>query len=55
MEMRGRVMEGYIYVDPQALTDDSVRTWLQPALAFVERLPPKKAGPKPVQTKGKRK
>jgi hypothetical protein len=55
MEMRGRVMEGYAYVGPPAATDDAVRTWLQPALAFMQTLPAKAAGRKPDRTKGKRK
>jgi TfoX/Sxy family transcriptional regulator of competence genes len=55
MEMRGRVMEGYIYVDPPALTGEAVGRWLQPAIAFVQTLPPKLPGQKPALTKGKRK
>jgi TfoX/Sxy family transcriptional regulator of competence genes len=53
MEMRGRVMEGYVYVDPAALTGQVIQEWLQPALAFVQTLPPKTAGAKPARTKGK--
>jgi len=41
MEMRGRVMQGYVFVDPSALTKASVANWLRLALAFVETLPPK--------------
>ncbi|TGQ31263.1 TfoX/Sxy family protein [Mesorhizobium sp. M00.F.Ca.ET.216.01.1.1] len=55
MEMRGRMMDGYIYVDPPALTDEAVGRWLQTAIAFVQTLPPKLPGEKPAQTKGKRK
>ncbi len=55
MEMRGRVMEGYVYVDPMTLTDGAMREWLRLALAFVETLPPKASGPKPARTKGKTK
>ena len=55
MEMRGRPMEGYIYIDPPELTAGAVKTWLQLALAFVQTLPPKEAGSKPAQTKGKQK
>jgi TfoX/Sxy family transcriptional regulator of competence genes len=51
MVMRGRTMEGYIYVDPPALTDRAVRAWLHLALAFVQTLPPKAPGAKPVRTK----
>lgn len=55
MEMRGRVMEGYIYVDPSTLTGDTLRTWLQLALTFVQTLPPKESAAKPATTRGKRK
>ena len=41
MEMRGRVMQGYIFVDPSALGKASVASWLRLARAFVETLPPK--------------
>ncbi len=53
MEMRGRVMEGYVYIDPAALTDAAVQAWLHMALAFVQTLPPKASGSKPARTKGK--
>jgi TfoX/Sxy family transcriptional regulator of competence genes len=60
MEMRGRVMEGYVYVDPPALTKDAMRQWLREALAFVRTLPPKNpkvpkasSGEKPAKMKGK--
>ena len=55
MEMRGRTMEGYVYVDPPALTDGPLKTWLQMALSFVQTLPPKTPKPKPTRSKGKRK
>jgi TfoX/Sxy family transcriptional regulator of competence genes len=55
MEMRGRTMGGYIYVDPAELTGSAVQSWLQLALAFVQTLPPKEAGSKPARTKGKQK
>lgn len=32
MEMRGRIMEGYIYVDPPGLSATPVKTWMQLAL-----------------------
>jgi TfoX/Sxy family transcriptional regulator of competence genes len=41
MVMRGRVMEGYIYVDPPAITADAVRAWIKMALTFVRTLPAK--------------
>jgi hypothetical protein len=53
MEMRGRPMDGYIYVDPP-VGPDAVRGWVDMATAFVRTLPPKtkaKRGP----TKQKRK
>jgi TfoX/Sxy family transcriptional regulator of competence genes len=46
MEMRGRVMEGYVCVDPQVLDEGKLKTWLDDALAFVKTLPPKAAGKK---------
>ena len=55
MEMRGRVMEGYVYVDSSTLTDSALQAWLRLALAFVQTLPPKASGAKPVPTKGKTK
>jgi TfoX/Sxy family transcriptional regulator of competence genes len=54
MVMRGRTMEGYIYVDPPALTGRAVRAWLRLAIDFVQSLPAKKAGAKRARTKGKR-
>jgi TfoX/Sxy family transcriptional regulator of competence genes len=58
MEMRGRVMADYVYVDPPPLTPDATRTWLRMAFAFVQTLPPKAAGAKPARKapkKGKQK
>jgi TfoX/Sxy family transcriptional regulator of competence genes len=55
MVMKGRTMEGYIYVDPPALNDHALQKWLQLAVDFVRTLPPKAAGAKPQRTKGKRK
>jgi TfoX/Sxy family transcriptional regulator of competence genes len=52
MEMRGRPMEGYVYVDPLALNNDALKTWLDDAFGFVATLPPKPAS-KTVR-KGKR-
>lgn len=53
MEMRGRLMDGYVYVDPPALTDTVTREWLQLALAFAQTLPPKPSGSKPARKKGR--
>ena len=48
MEMRGRPMEGYIYVDPP-IGPDAVRGWVEMAITFVQTLPPKtKANRRPV-------
>src|SRR5258708_3479329 len=55
MEMKGRTMQGYIYVDPPALNGRALQEWLQLAVAFVRTLPPKQPGPKPERAKGKRK
>jgi len=53
MVMRGRVMEGYVYVDPPALADRAaVKQWVQHALAFVRTLPPKPAAKKKVSRAG---
>jgi TfoX/Sxy family transcriptional regulator of competence genes len=42
MEMRGRRMGGYIYVDTAALTDSkNLKRWLDRALDHVRSLPPK--------------
>ena len=55
MVMRGRTMDGYIYVDPSALTARTVQAWLKLAVDFVQPLPPKKPGAKRARAKGKRK
>jgi TfoX/Sxy family transcriptional regulator of competence genes len=55
MEMRGRPMDGYVYVDPPALTDGALKTWLQMALSFVGTLPRKPKKAKPEKKKGTRK
>jgi TfoX/Sxy family transcriptional regulator of competence genes len=52
MEMRGRAMEGYVYVDPQGLTEAEIRARLLEASAFVRTLPRKSADVKPAR-KGK--
>ena len=55
MEMRGRTMEGYVYVDPAVLDDRALRAWLRLAFAFVQSLPSKPPGQKPKRTKEDRK
>jgi TfoX/Sxy family transcriptional regulator of competence genes len=58
MEMRGRKMDGYIYVDPPALTTRAVKAWIEMASVFVRTLPRKSAGTKrkrkKATTKGRR-
>ncbi|HXF32263.1 MAG TPA: TfoX/Sxy family protein [Solirubrobacterales bacterium] len=42
MEMRGRKMPGWVFVDAAALADESdLDAWVDRALAFVTTLPPK--------------
>ena len=40
MEMRGRVMEGYVYVDPP-VAPGAVHRWVEMASSYVRTLPPK--------------
>jgi TfoX/Sxy family transcriptional regulator of competence genes len=47
MEMTGRPMEGYIFVDPPPSDDRSLQDWLALAVAFVKTLPPKLLKSKP--------
>jgi TfoX/Sxy family transcriptional regulator of competence genes len=54
MVMRGRTMEGYVYVDPPALDKQAVQNGLRMAVAYVQTLPPK-AERKTKRRKGKRK
>jgi TfoX/Sxy family transcriptional regulator of competence genes len=55
MEMRGRKMDGYVYVDPAELTAEAVKEWIDLATAFVQTLPAKAAGEKPTRIKRKAK
>ena len=41
MEMAGRAMAGYIFVDPASQDDRVLRDWLDLAVSFVKTLPPK--------------
>jgi TfoX/Sxy family transcriptional regulator of competence genes len=41
MDMRSRPVEGYVYVDPAVLDEETLNDWLRMALAFVKTLPPK--------------
>jgi len=54
MVMRGRAMEGYVYVDSPALSKQTVQNGLRIAVAYVQTLPPKPKS-KTKQRKGKRK
>ena len=47
MEMTGRPMEGYIFVDPPPSDDRSLQEWIALAIAFVKTLPPKLSKSKP--------
>jgi hypothetical protein len=51
MEMTGRPMEGYVFVNPPPPDDRSLQDWLALAVAFVNTLPPKPARPKPRRAK----
>ena len=53
MVMRGRTMEGYVYVDPPALNKQAIQNGLWLAATYVQTLPPK-VDRKPKQRKGKR-
>jgi TfoX/Sxy family transcriptional regulator of competence genes len=47
MEMTGRPMEGYVFVDPPPSDDHLLQDWLNLAVAFVNTLPPKAPKSKP--------
>ena len=51
MEMTGRPMEGYVFVDPPPPDDRSLHDWLVLAVAFVKTLPPKAPKSKSRRTK----
>jgi hypothetical protein len=53
MEMAGRSMEGYIFVDPAPPDEQALRDWLELAVTFVKTLPPKLPGSKSRRTKTK--
>jgi TfoX/Sxy family transcriptional regulator of competence genes len=53
LEMAGRLMEGYIFVDPAPHDERMLRDWLELAVAFVETLPPKVPKSKSRRTKTK--
>ena len=43
VEMQGRTMTGYVFVDPSTLTAAAIAQWLRKGVAFVRTLPPKRA------------
>jgi TfoX/Sxy family transcriptional regulator of competence genes len=47
MEMTGRPMEGYVFVDPPPSDSRSLQDWLALAVGFVKTLPPKLPKSKP--------
>jgi TfoX/Sxy family transcriptional regulator of competence genes len=53
MEMAGRSMAGYIFVDPAPRDERALRDWLELAVAFVKTLPPKLPKSKSGRTKTK--
>jgi TfoX/Sxy family transcriptional regulator of competence genes len=55
MEMKGRTIEGYIYVDHPALDDRAVQACIRLALPHVLSLPPKAPPAKREATKVKKK
>ena len=55
MEMRGRVMEGYVYADPPPASDAALKALIDRALEHVRTLPPKAAQAKGKSARAKRK
>ena len=53
MEMTGRPMEGYVFVDPPPSDDRSLQEWLALAVTFVKTLPPKVSKSRPRRSRGK--
>ena len=53
MEMAGRPMKGYVFVDPAPRDERELRDWLELAVAFVKTLPPKLPKSKRRRIKGK--
>ena len=47
MEVSGRPMEGYVFVDPPPSDERALREWLGLAIAFVNTLPPKPVKSRP--------
>jgi len=53
MEMSGRPMEGYVFIDPPPRDERMLRDWLELGVTFVNTLPPKSPRSKPRRTKTK--
>lgn len=52
MAFTGRVMKGFVYVDPPGLTEDAqLDRWLKGCVALVDTLPGKPMIPKPAAKK----
>ena len=47
MEMTGRPMEGYVFIDPPPSDERALQDWLDLAIGFVKTLPPKAPKAKP--------
>src|ERR1700751_4743036 len=43
IEVTGRPMQGYVFIDPPPPDEQALRDWLDLAVAFVKTLPPKLA------------
>jgi TfoX/Sxy family transcriptional regulator of competence genes len=52
MQMRGKDMPGYVYLDPATVDGAGLKEWLNLALNFVKTLPPKSAAAQRKQRKG---
>jgi hypothetical protein len=51
MEMTGRPMAGYVFVDPPPRDDAALRDWLKLGVDFVNTLPPKPTRSSPRRSK----
>ncbi|HEV2551005.1 MAG TPA: TfoX/Sxy family protein [Stellaceae bacterium] len=51
MQISGRPMQGYVFVDPPPADEAGLRGWLDLAVAFVKTLPPKPAKPRRKKTR----
>jgi TfoX/Sxy family transcriptional regulator of competence genes len=53
MEMSGRPMQGYVFIDPPPRDEPTLRDWLELAVAFVNTLPAKPPRSRPRRAKAK--